>query len=92
MARQIAVPRQGCRRGQRLSLEINPDHVVAVCRLLWLAVRALSSYCLQRAGQHGGGRLAVAAKARVIGSEWRNGRSVNSKRGWLVRKTASQAS
>jgi len=36
------------------------------------------------------GRLAVAAKARVIGSEFRNGGSVNSKRGSMVRSTASQ--
>ncbi len=38
------------------------------------------------------GRLAVAAKARVIGTDRRNGGSVNPKRGFTARITASHAS
>jgi hypothetical protein len=38
------------------------------------------------------GRLAVEAKASVIGSECWNGESVNSKRGWQARSTARHAS
>ena len=38
------------------------------------------------------GRSAVAAKDRAIGSECRNGGSVNSKRGFTVRRTRVQAS
>ena len=37
------------------------------------------------------GRLAVAAKARVIGTDRRNGGSVNPKRGFTARITASHA-
>ena len=38
------------------------------------------------------GRMAVAAKARIIGSDRRNVGSVKSKRGLLARMTASHAS
>ena len=38
------------------------------------------------------GRVVLAAKARVIGSDRRNGGSVNSKRGFTSRRTASHAS
>ena len=89
VARQIAAPYQARRRGQRAVVDLDTDHVIAVGLLVGGRPAPPGG---AGSGQHRGGAAAGAANARVIGSECRNGGSVNAKLGLAARITASQAS
>jgi hypothetical protein len=91
LARQVAAPRQARRCGQGRSLDASADHSGGLGRIRLRRSGPVAD-AMVRAGQDCGGPAGAGANARVIGSERRNGASVNSKRGFTARRTASHAS
>ena len=92
LARQVAAPYQSGGGGERGSVGAGADHAVGAAAGSGSA--GSGQFPVRCCGpvRTAVGRLAVATKARVIGSDRRNGGSVKLKRGLHSRMTASHAS